>query len=76
MGKMSPIIITPKKYKEIKDILLEEHGLKAHISFFLKNTHGFTFRFSDVDPRSISVDFWNDSAKVLFLLKFDLGENR
>lgn len=82
MAEMTPLIISYTTYVKIMLILKEEEGNKVLISDYLKRTHGFSFRYHNkLDYRSglnnkqdqkMAVDFWNETSKIFFLMKFEL----
>lgn len=83
MGDKTPILLTREQYWKIRDQITEEVGQKGLISSYLRREYGFSFRNNYYNPplcqqtfryKDIAVDFWDESAKILFLLKFHIDE--
>jgi len=81
MAEMTPLIISYSTYVKIMLILREEEGNKVLISDYLKRAHGFSFRYYKMNYNSgvnnrhedmMAVDFWNETSKTFFLIKFEL----
>lgn len=84
MGVQTPILLTREQYQKIRDQITEEVGEKGLISSYLRREYGFSFRNNYYNPplcrltlryKDVAVDFWDESAKILFILKFQTNDN-
>lgn len=72
MGDMTPIELSAWAYERIIQDLVERHGTKALLMGYKKTTLGWTPRMQDRwgKHRRVHIDFWEESAKSLFLLEY------
>ena len=65
----TPIKLYQEEFNLIRKDIIEKHGISETFTWVLKRDHGWTWRQPyGFDP--VSIDFWNDSAKSMFLLKY------
>lgn len=65
----SPIKLYQEEFEAVRQNIIETHGVSGILSWVLKRDQGWTWRHAYWgDP--ISIDFWTDSAKSMFLLKY------
>ncbi len=66
---LSPLTLRLDEYQEVIATIRDTEGLRATLTNVLKREKGWTYRrpyHGDV----VYIDFWNDSAKAMFLLSY------
>jgi hypothetical protein len=66
---LTPIKLLLEEYQKVIVQIRDDEGLRATLSNVLKREKGWTYRrpyYDDV----VHIDFWNDSAKSMFLLTY------
>ena len=69
MGNMTPVEISMRAYSEILQDVVERHGQKALLMGYKKRALGWTPR-NRWGKQTVYIDFWEESAKSLFLLEY------
>jgi hypothetical protein len=66
------IELSLNEWTRIKDQLIQEHGMRILLSWVSKDTLGFTIREHRAygGKKSIHLDFYDESCKTFFLLKY------
>lgn len=75
---MSTIIVPLNKWNNLKTKLQEEYGVKIFVGFISQKKLGCSFRThylnvqwdSNVIEYDIRIDFYNESKKTWFLMKY------
>lgn len=68
-GFQTPIKLFQEEFNLIRQDIIEKEGITGTFTQVLKRNQGWTWRQPyRFDP--VSIDFWNDSAKSMFLLKY------
>ena len=65
----TPMRIFYSEWVHIRNQITEQHGVKGILNMVLKRENGWTYR-SQHFMDDVSIDFWNDSAKSMFLLTY------
>ena len=69
MNSQTPIKLFYTEWIHIRNQLTEQHGMKGILNSVLKRENGWTYR-SRYFMDDVDIDFWNDSAKSMFLLMY------
>lgn len=71
MGDMTPISLSMRAYDKVLRDVIERHGRKALLMGYKKRVLGWTPRVEDRwGKHRVHIDFWEESAKSLFLLEY------
>lgn len=65
----TPIKLLEEDWLKIKQDILTQRGASGMISWVLKRDQGWTWRQA-YWGEPVSIDFWTDSAKAMFLLTY------
>jgi hypothetical protein len=65
----TPIKLLEEDWLKIKQEIINTRGLNGIISWVLKREQGWTWRQA-YWGEPVSIDFWNDNAKSMFLLTY------
>lgn len=68
-NSQTPIKLLYEDWEKVRENIIETRGLIGVISFVLKREQGWTWRQSYFG-QPVEIDFWNDSAKSMFLLTY------
>lgn len=66
---LTPIKLLLDEYQQIIIQIRDDEGLRATLTSVLKREKGWTYRRPYHDD-CVYIDFWNDSAKSMFLLTY------
>lgn len=68
---MTPLKLVSADWATVRATIIEQDGLIGLLSWKLKENHGWTFRLASAWRDDwVDIDFWNDTAKSMFLLKY------
>lgn len=71
MGNMTPVELSMCAYSKILQDVVERHGQKALLMGYKKRVLGWTPRVQGRwGKQKVYIDFWEESAKSLFLLEY------
>ena len=65
----TPIKLLEEDWVKVKHTIIETRGLNGTLSWVLKREQGWTWRQAYYGE-PVSIDFWTDSAKSMFLLSY------
>lgn len=65
----TPIKLLEEDWVKIKHSIIEIRGVNGTFSWVLKREQGWTWRQA-YSGEPVSIDFWNDNAKSMFLLTY------
>ena len=65
----TPIKLLIEDWEKVRQDIIEKNGVSGLLSWRLKLLHGWTWRQSYFG-QPVEIDFWNDSAKSMFLLQY------
>jgi len=65
----TPIQLLDHEWDAVKTFIKENEGLSATMNHVLKREKGWSYR-SPYYSHPVYIDFWNDSAKSMFLLSY------
>lgn len=65
----TPIKLLLEDWEKVKHFIIETRGLTGTLSWVLKSEQGWTWRQA-YWGEPVSIDFWTDSAKSMFLLSY------
>jgi hypothetical protein len=65
----SPIKLLEEEWQVIRQSIIDSEKLSATLNHVLKREKGWTWRQSYYGE-PVCIDFWNDSAKSMFLLSY------
>lgn len=65
----TPIKLLEEDWLKVKHTIIETRGLTGTLSWVLKSEQGWTWR-QTYYGEPVSIDFWNNSAKSMFLLSY------
>lgn len=68
-NSQTPIKLLYEDWEKVRENIIETRGLTGVISFVLKREQGWSWRQSYFG-QPVEIDFWNDSAKSMFLLTY------
>ena len=69
MNSQTPIKLLYEDWEKVRENIIETRGLIGVLSFVLKREQGWTWR-QRYFGQPVEIDFWNDSAKSMFLLTY------
>jgi len=69
MNPQTPIKLLQDDFESVMADVREKHGISGTFAWLLKRDHGWTWRQA-YHGNPIEIDFWNDSAKSMFLLNY------
>jgi hypothetical protein len=65
----TPIKILQEEFEKVRSDIIEKNGFSGSLSWVLKRDQGWSWRQAYIGE-PVAVDFWNDSAKTMFLLTY------
>jgi hypothetical protein len=65
----TPIKLTTDDFESVRKDIIERCGFSSMLMWVLKREHGWTWRQAYYGE-PVSIDFWNNSAKSMFLLSY------
>lgn len=68
-GTQTPIKLYEEEWQAIRQTILDSEKLSATLNYVLKRDKGWTWRQAYYGE-PICIDFWNESAKSMFLLSY------
>lgn len=68
-NSQTPIKLLYEDWEKVRNFVMETRGVSGLISFVLKREQGWSWRQSYFG-QPVEIDFWNDSAKSMFLLTY------
>lgn len=68
-NEMTPLQLYSEEFNLIRKYIIETQGFSSQLTWVLKRDHGWSWRQAYWDS-NVSIDFWSDSAKSMFLLKY------
>jgi hypothetical protein len=68
-NSLTPIKLVQDDFENVMQDVREKHGISGTLAWVLKREHGWTWRQAYYG-NPIEIDFWNDSAKSMFLLTY------
>lgn len=68
-GTQTPIKLYDNEFEAVRKDIIETHGISGILSWVLKRDQGWSYRNRGWNE-PVSIDFWSESAKSMFLLKY------